>query len=67
MQVKLSCPDEVVTAVIAKGDILQCAGGFMIDEPLLFPYLGERFGTRESVIGFPVHLLPGLIAQVCDT
>jgi septum formation protein len=56
LQVKLSCPDEVVTAVIAKGDILQCAGGFMIDKPLLFPYL-ERFGTRESVIGFPVHLL----------
>ena len=29
--------------------------GFMIDEPLLFPYLGERVGTRESIIGLPVR------------
>ncbi len=60
----LPIPADVVDAVIAKGDIMQCCGGFMIDEPLFEPYLGERKGTPESIMGLPVHLLPGLIAAV---
>ena len=63
-QAFLPIPREVVTAVLAKGDVLTCAGGFMIDEPLLEPYLGKRVGTAESIMGLPVHLLPGLLREV---
>ncbi len=63
-QAFLPVPDDVVDIVIAKGDIMECCGGFMVDEPLLAPFLGERVGTEESIIGLPVHLLPALIDAV---
>lgn len=39
----LPIPTDIVDAVIAKGDVHYCAGGFMIDEPLLMNYLGILF------------------------
>ncbi|KAJ3326950.1 hypothetical protein HDU76_012487, partial [Blyttiomyces sp. JEL0837] len=32
-------PDSVIDTLIEKGDVFYCCGGFMIDEPLLGPYL----------------------------
>lgn len=49
-------PDVVADEVIAKGDIMWCCGGFMIDEPLLAPYIGERVGTEDSIIGLPLEV-----------
>ena len=63
-QVFLPIPEDIISQVIAKGDVLECAGGFMIDEPLLQPYLGERRGTAESIMGLPVHVLSDLFEQV---
>eukprot|EP00048_Salpingoeca_helianthica_P004104 m.73762 g.73762 ORF g.73762 m.73762 type:complete len:285 (-) comp13050_c0_seq3:21-875(-) len=59
-------PADVIDTVIAKGDIMECCGGFMIDEPLLAPYLGARTGTAESIMGLPVHLLPALIQAASE-
>ncbi|KAI8922886.1 inosine triphosphate pyrophosphatase-like protein [Entophlyctis helioformis] len=56
-------PDDVVDAVLAKGDIMWCAGGVMVDEPLLFPYLGERQGDLDSIIGMPLRLLDRLLRE----
>lgn len=56
-------PDDVVDKLIAKGDIMYCCGGFMIDDPLLFPYLGEREGDEDSIIGMPLALLRDLISR----
>ena len=56
-------PADVVAQLIAKGDIMYCCGGFMIDDPLLQPYLGEREGSEDSIIGMPLNLLRDLIAQ----
>lgn len=56
-------PEDVVTQLIAKGDVMYCCGGFMIDDPLLAPYLGEREGAEDSIIGMPLALLRDLIAQ----
>ncbi|KAI9218548.1 inosine triphosphate pyrophosphatase-like protein [Blastocladiella britannica] len=47
-------PEDVADAVIAKGDIMYCAGGFMIDEPLLYAYLGDRDGDPDTIIGMPL-------------
>eukprot|EP00911_Craspedida_sp_UC1_P000048 UC1_evm1s39 len=56
-------PSEVTEAVLAKGDIFYCAGGFMIDEPLLEPYLGKREGSEDSIIGMPLALLRRLLLE----
>lgn len=59
-------PPNIVDQLIAKGDIMHCAGGFMIDDPLIRPYLGEREGTEESIIGMPMHLVKELIAKCAE-
>ena len=56
-------PEDVVTQVLAKGDIFYCCGGFMIDEPLFEPYLGERVGSADSIMGLPVDLTLKLLEQ----
>ncbi len=54
-------PDDTVTRVIAKGDIMYCCGGFMVDEPDFAPYLHTREGTEDSIIGLPLQLTLKLI------
>jgi septum formation protein len=41
-------PESVIDELIAKGDVLHSAGGFTVEDPLLRPYLGMRFGTEDS-------------------
>lgn len=41
-------PEDVIDALIAKGDVLYSAGGFTVEDPLLAPYLGTREGTEDS-------------------
>lgn len=49
--------------MLAKGDIMSCCGGFMVDEPLLQPFLGERVGTEDEVIGLPLLLTQRLLSE----
>ncbi|KNE71788.1 hypothetical protein AMAG_16095 [Allomyces macrogynus ATCC 38327] len=56
----------VVEEVIAKGDVMHCCGGFMIDEPLLMSYLGQRDGDGDSIMGMPLALTKSLIEQLLD-
>jgi septum formation protein len=48
----MDIPDDVINALIAKGDVLHSAGGFTVEDPLLAPYLGERQGTEDSSMLF---------------
>lgn len=41
-------PEDVIEALIAKGDVLYSAGGITVEDPLLAPHLGERVGTLDS-------------------
>jgi hypothetical protein len=41
-------PDDIIDALIAKGDVLHSAGGVTVEDPLLAPYLAERIGTEDS-------------------
>jgi len=63
VQVINQVPDAVADALIAKGDIMYCAGSFVAEDPLLQPYLGDRTGEIESVQGMPVALTQRLLAQ----
>ncbi|KAJ3213334.1 hypothetical protein HK099_007452 [Clydaea vesicula] len=57
-------PDNVVDIAIKNGDILNCAGGFIIDEEVFYPYLSERVGDESSILGLPLDLTIDLINKV---
>ena len=59
----LPVPPAVLDDVIARGDILQCCGGFMVDDPALLPYLAARTGTEDEIIGLPKQLLARLLTE----
>eukprot|EP00173_Palmaria_palmata_P005143 Plantae.Rhodophyta-Palmaria_palmata.ctg8474.p1 GENE.Plantae.Rhodophyta-Palmaria_palmata.ctg8474~~Plantae.Rhodophyta-Palmaria_palmata.ctg8474.p1 ORF type:complete len:212 (+),score=26.73 Plantae.Rhodophyta-Palmaria_palmata.ctg8474:59-694(+) len=41
-------PENIIDALIAKGDVLYSAGGITVEDPLLAPYIRERVGTEDS-------------------
>eukprot|EP00743_Colponemidia_sp_Colp-15_P004779 GILK01005147.1.p1 GENE.GILK01005147.1~~GILK01005147.1.p1 ORF type:complete len:203 (-),score=29.14 GILK01005147.1:103-630(-) len=57
-------PEDVIAQVIAKGEVMYCAGGFMVEEPLLQPYIERVDGTIDSIQGLPITLLKQLLADV---
>lgn len=57
-------PEGVMDELIAKGDVMYCCGGFLIDDPLIEPYLDRREGDADSIIGLPMRLLLDLWRQV---
>jgi septum formation protein len=59
-------PEEVVGQLLAKGDVMYCCGGFLIDDPLIEPYLAAREGDADSIIGLPLRLTRQLIQEVED-
>mmetsp|Transcript_23177 Transcript_23177/g.64361 ORF Transcript_23177/g.64361 Transcript_23177/m.64361 type:complete len:275 (+) Transcript_23177:85-909(+) len=59
-------PDDVANAVIAKGEVMHCAGSFMVDEPMLHPFLAERKGEVESVEGMPIALTTELLLKAAS-
>lgn len=60
----LRIPVAVIDSIIAQGKVYDCCGGFMIDDPLLKPYLGAREGDEDSIIGLSLRVLRSLISQV---
>lgn len=54
----------VVDALIAKGDVFGCAGGFLVDDDLVTPHLDKREGDEDSIIGMPIQLTRRLIREV---
>ena len=57
-------PDNVIKALIDKGEVLHCAGGITVESELLKPYLAKRVGTMESIMGLPVHSVRELMNKV---
>lgn len=57
-------PDSIIDQLIAKGDVLHCAGGITVEDPLLAPYLAHRKGDLESIMGLPVHLVRQLLTRI---
>lgn len=44
-------PDEVIEQLIQEGDIMRCAGGLMVEHPLVVPYIKAIEGTQDQVMG----------------
>ncbi|ORZ36075.1 inosine triphosphate pyrophosphatase-like protein [Catenaria anguillulae PL171] len=56
-------PEPILDKVIGKGDIMHCAGGFMIDEPLLHPFVGRRDADEDVIMGMPLRALKDMIEE----
>jgi septum formation protein len=57
-------PFNVIEELIQQGTVYHCCGGFMIDDPLLMPYLREREGDEDSIIGLALRVLADMIKEV---
>ena len=55
--------DEVVSKVVAKGEIFSSAGGFRIEDEDLNPLLDGLEGSVDSVMGLPVDLTVALLHE----
>ncbi|BDA40646.1 probable nucleoside triphosphate pyrophosphatase [Coccomyxa sp. Obi] len=60
-------PDSVIEHLILEGAVFRCAGGLMIEHPLVAPLITSIEGTRDSVMGLSKELvLEGLLAVAED-
>ncbi len=57
-------PEDVIQKLIEEGSIYQCAGGLMIEHPLVAPLVKSLRGTVDSVQGLPKALLLDLVSKV---
>lgn len=56
----------VINQLISQGNIFHAAGGFIIEDPLLKPFIDHVDGTVESVSGLPLNLTKRLISEVSE-
>ena len=54
----------VIDKLIAEGRIFHAAGGFIIEDPLLKPFIDHIEGTMDSVSGLPLELTERLMREV---
>ena len=57
-------PDEVIAQLVDEGEVLHCAGGLMIEHPLVQPYIVSVDGSIDSVMGLSKALVQKLVAEV---
>lgn len=57
-------PDDIIRQLIKKERVLNAAGGFTIEDPLLKPYIERIVGNKDTVLGLPVKLTQKLINEV---
>ncbi|KAK9916784.1 hypothetical protein WJX75_006979 [Coccomyxa subellipsoidea] len=66
-QLVLQLASTVVEELISEGAIFRCAGGLMIEHPLVEPLITSIQGTKDSVMGLSKKLvLEGLLAVTRD-
>lgn len=56
-------PSDVIDRLIAEGEVLFCAGGLMVEHPLIQPFIERIEGTQESLMGLSVNLLESLLLK----
>lgn len=59
-------PEKVIEQLVKKSLILNCAGGFYIDDPVLKKYILKIKGTIESIMGLPKELTEQLITTISN-
>lgn len=57
-------PNDVIEKILDEGEVIHCAGGLMVEHPLLQPYLDRIEGTEDSVMGLSTSLLAFLLSDL---
>ncbi len=58
-------PDHVIDQLVNSGEVMNCAGGLMVEHPLLQPYIDRIEGDQDSVMGLSCTLLLELLSDIC--
>ena len=56
-------PDDVVNAIVDEGKCMFCAGGLMVEHPLLQPYLKRIEGSMDGVMGLDAQTVERLLNE----
>lgn len=56
-------PAEVREKLVEEGEVFYCAGGLMVEHPLVEPHIERMEGTQCSVMGLPKQLTLELMLQ----
>ncbi len=59
----LPLPEEVIEALIIEGNVFRCAGGFMVEDLRISPFILRLEGDMNSVMGLPKILTKKLLQQ----
>lgn len=54
-------PTATVDKLLAEGDCMWCAGGLMVEHPLVVPHVTRIDGTQDSVMGLSKLLVMQLL------
>ncbi|GFR43639.1 hypothetical protein Agub_g4740 [Astrephomene gubernaculifera] len=56
-------PPEVRQQLVAEGQVFYCAGGLMVEHPLVVPHIARLEGSQCSVMGLPRQLVMRLMVE----
>ena len=56
-------PDDVVDQLLEEGDVYYCAGGLMVEHPLVQPYVQRMDGSMDSIMGLCIATLEKLLDE----
>jgi septum formation protein len=59
-------PDDVIERLIAEGDVMWCAGGLMVEHPLVLPFISRIEGTQDSVMGLGRDAVMAVLLQAAE-
>ena len=57
-------PEDVILKLLEEGQIFYCAGGLMIEHPLIQPFIDRIEGTLDSIMGLSKALVSDLIEKL---
>lgn len=57
-------PSHIIDTLIQEGNIMRAAGGFIVEHPLLAPFVDHIEGTLDSITGLPLQKTQKLIQEV---
>ena len=56
-------PEATIDALIAQGDVYYCAGGLMVESPLVAPHVARLEGGMDSIMGLGKALTARLLLE----
>lgn len=57
-------PDDIIDVLLEEGLVLHCAGGLMIEHPLVQPFITKIEGDEDSVMGLSSRLTKRLLKRL---